>query len=237
MDLKESDILGDDVWRHWYYRSKSRAMLRLIGQSMEGSVLDVGAGSGFFSKQLLLKTNAESACCVDTSYSDDEETMFAGKPVHIRRKISRSSADLVLMMDVLEHVEDDVGLLQSYSEIVPSNSRFLVSVPAFEALWSGHDVFLGHQRRYSLRQLECVIRSAGLLPIRRCYFFGLALPIAAAVRLGERLQNERREVRSHLRHHSPAVNTLLTAICALETPFMRMNRVAGLTAFCLAVKP
>ena len=237
MDLKESDILGDDVWRHWYYRSKSRAMFRLMGKSMQGSVLDVGAGSGFFSKQLLLKTNAESACLVDSSYGVNEETVFAGKPVKIRKKISRSSADLVLMMDVLEHVEDDVGLLQSYVEIVPDNCRFLVSVPAFEALWSSHDVFLEHQRRYSLRQLERVIRSAGLLPIRRCYFFGLALPIAVAVRLGERLHNESREVRSHLRQHSPAVNTLLTAICALETPFMRMNRVAGLTAFCLAIKP
>ena len=236
MDLKESDILGESVWRHWYYRSKSRAMLRLIGQSMEGSVLDVGAGSGFFSKQLLLKTSAESACLVDTSYGVNEDTVFAGKPVQIRRKISRSSADLVLMMDVLEHVEDDVGLLQSYSEIVPDNCRFLVSVPAFEALWSSHDVFLGHQRRYSLAQLERVILSAGLLPIRCCYFFGLALPIAAAVRLGERLHKESREVRSHLRQHSPAVNSLLTAICALETPFMTMNRVAGLTAFCLAVK-
>lgn len=237
MDLRESEILGDAASRHWYYRSKSRAMLRLLDWSIAGSVLDVGAGSGYFSKQLLLKTNADSSCCVDTSYGVDQDITFAGKPIQMRKEIERSSADLTLMMDVLEHVEDDVGLLHSYVEVVPKHCRFLISVPAFEALWSDHDVFLGHHRRYTLAQLERVVRSAGLLPIRQCYFFGLALPIAATMRISQRFSGRDKGVRSNLKQHSVIVNNILSAICALETPFMKMNRVAGLTAFCLAVRP
>jgi len=49
MDLKEIDILGDDIVQHWYYRSKAQAMTRLLGKAQQSTILDVGAGSAFFS--------------------------------------------------------------------------------------------------------------------------------------------------------------------------------------------
>ena len=55
------------------------------------------------------------------------------------------------MMDVLEHVSDDVGLVREYAKRAKPGTRFVVSVPAFMWLWSGHDVFLEHHRRYTLR--------------------------------------------------------------------------------------
>ncbi len=232
MDLKEEDILGADIGRHWYYRSKAAALGRMVGGIGARRILDVGAGSGFFSHHLLATTAARSALCVDIGYAADRDDSAAGKPVRFRRDIGPTDCDLVLMMDVLEHVDDDRGLLRHYASKVPSGAHFLVSVPAFAFLWSGHDVFLEHKRRYRLGGLEAVVRDAGLQAIHGAYFFGLIFPLAAAVRLA----GAAGPPRSSLKRHSRLVNGLLTGVCAAELPFFRFNRLAGLTAFVLARK-
>lgn len=190
MDLKESDILGDSIEDHWYYRSKAKAMRRMLGTLTPATILDVGAGSGFFSKYLLSQTSAQTSWCVDTSYESEFDSHGRNedkKTIHFRQSINSVEADLVLLMDVLEHVDDDVGLLQEYMTKVPENTHFLISVPAFHFLWSGHDVFLEHKRRYTLKQLECTIEKSGLSLIQGSYYFGLVFPIPAITRTLQRL--------------------------------------------------
>src|SRR5512141_1292721 len=108
MDLKETSILGSAVESHWYYRSKARALRNVLGNVDRSTILDVGAGSGFFSRDLLRNTDAAGAWCVDTSYAGDSDECYAGKPIHLRRSIGEIDAGIVLLMDVLEHVDDDV---------------------------------------------------------------------------------------------------------------------------------
>ena len=234
MDLKETDILGDRIGAHWYYHAKARAMERMLGDAGARTILDVGAGSGFFSRYLLDRS-AREAWCVDISYDADADETVAGKPLHRRRSIDAVDADTVLLMDVLEHVDDDVGLLKAYVDKVPGGSRFLITVPAFEFLWSDHDVFLEHKRRYTLDGIEGVARRAGLDVERGAYYFGAIFPLAAAIRLSAR-GSRSTTPRSQLKLHSPLVNATLKAACAMELPFVRANRVAGLSAFCVGRK-
>jgi 2-polyprenyl-3-methyl-5-hydroxy-6-metoxy-1,4-benzoquinol methylase len=236
MDLKETDILGSSIDQHWYYASKAAATSRLLGNTPYKRILDVGAGSGFFSHHLLTHSSASEAWCVDISYDADSDATTGGKPVHYRRDIDAVDADLVLLMDVLEHVDDDVGLLRAYVEKVPSGSRFLITVPAFQFLWSGHDDFLEHKRRYTLAQLEAVVRNTGLTVKQGAYYFGLVFPIAAALRLLPK-GAQPSPPRSQLKQHHPLVNTILKTLCSVELPFMGANRLAGLTVFVLAQKP
>ena len=233
MDLKEEDILGNDIGRHWYYRSKAAALRRIVGPLAPKRLLDVGAGSGFFSRHLLAN-GALSALCVDVGYPTGRDDMVDGKPVHYRRDCSETDCDLVLMMDVLEHVENDVGLVSHYATKVPSGAHFLVTVPAFRFLWSGHDVFLEHQRRYTLPEIEQTMRTAGLQVVRGAYYFGAVFPLAAAVRLATRKDPT---PRSSLKKHGALTNGLLSAACAMELPLFPINRLAGLSAFVLARKP
>ncbi|AWM90816.1 methyltransferase [Pseudomonas sp. 31-12] len=236
MDLKETDILGSSIDQHWYYASKAAATTRMLGHTPFKKILDVGAGSGFFSHHLLTYSAAGEAWCVDISYDADSDATTAGKPVHYRRDIDAVDADLVLLMDVLEHVDDDVGLLKAYVDKVPSGSRFLMTVPAFRFLWSGHDEFLEHKRRYTLPQLETVAREAGLTVKQGAYYFGLVFPIAATLRLLPK-GAQQLPPRSQLKQHHPLVNTILKSLCSVELPFMGANRLAGLTVFVLAQKP
>jgi SAM-dependent methyltransferase len=236
MDLKETDILGADIENHWYYQSKAKAMMRLLGGVPPKEILDVGAGSGYFSRYLLSNTKAAAAWCVDTSYAADTDEDCHGHALHFRRSLDTINADLVLVMDVLEHVDDDVGLLKEYASKVPSGSRFLMTVPAFKFLWSGHDDFLEHKNRYTLKQLEDVARQAGLRVRCGAYYFGMVFPIAAILRMAQKLGLGGGPARSQLTRHGPIVNSLLKAMCSVELPVMRMNRTAGLTAICLADK-
>jgi hypothetical protein len=234
MDLKEEDILGADIGRHWYYRAKAAALRRAVGGQRPTRILDFGAGSGFFSRHLLAETGARSALCVDIGYPQERDDSVAGKPVLYRRDIGLTDCDLVLMMDVLEHVDDDRGLLGHYAAKVPSGAHFLVTVPAFRFLWSGHDVFLEHKRRYRLAEIEAAMREAGLKVVHGSYYFGLVFPLAAAVRLATRGTIA---PKSSLKKHGAVTNGLLSAICAAELPLFPINRLAGLSAFVLARKP
>jgi SAM-dependent methyltransferase len=234
MDLKEEDILGAGIGGHWYYRSKAAALRRAVGSLAPKRLLDVGAGSGFFSRHLLERTPAESALCVDIGYAADRDDRVAGKPVRFRRDVGPTDCDLVLMMDVLEHVDDDRWLVRHYADKVPSGAHFLVTVPAFEFLWSGHDVFLEHKRRYRLPAVETALRDAGLEIVRGSYYFGLVFPLAAAVRLAD---CNTTEPRSSLMKQGALTNALLTAIGVAELPLFPWNRLAGLSCFVLARKP
>jgi SAM-dependent methyltransferase len=234
VDLKEEDILGADIGSHWYYRAKAGALERAVSAIAPRRVLDVGAGSGFFSKRLLTYGGAESALCVDTGYAQERDETVAGKTVQYRRDCAQTDCDLVLMMDVLEHVDDDRALVRHYAGKVRGGAHFLVTVPAFAFLWSGHDVFLEHKRRYRLAEIEAVMRDAGLAVTFGAYYFGLIFPLAAVVRLASRGESA---PKTSLRKHGALTNALLGGLCRIELPFFPLNRAAGLTAFVLARKP
>ncbi|KQP17268.1 methyltransferase domain-containing protein [Pseudorhodoferax sp. Leaf265] len=235
MDLKELEILGEGINRHWYYKEKANAVRQLLRGIPFHGVLDVGAGSGFFSKCLLQEESVRAIWCVDTSYDRDWEESVDGRTVHYRQVGARVPANLALFMDVLEHVDDDVGLLRHYIPLVDGASNFLISVPAFQSLWSGHDVFLGHRRRYRLEQIEDVVHRAGLQLVRSGYFFATVFPIAAGLRWSQRLVGrDDVSARSQLKRHHPAVNWLLGSLSHAELPLIGRNRLFGLTAFCVA---
>ncbi|MCH9673164.1 MAG: class I SAM-dependent methyltransferase [Gammaproteobacteria bacterium] len=241
MDIKEEAILGEHLARHWYYVSKGRAMRDLIRGVQTSEVLDVGAGSGVFSRQLLDAGVCKRALCVDPHYAEESDEIYAGGAIRFRHEAGPINQGLILMMDVLEHVEDDLALLRLYTDPMPIGAKLLISVPAFQFLWSEHDEFLEHFRRYKLAEVEQLVRNAGLRIGRSRYFFGALFPLIAAIRWGRgrtaRSANADSAPKSDLRPASPTVNTALTAIHDIERKVMLpWNRTAGLTVFCLAEK-
>ena len=107
-----------------------------------------------------------------------------------------------------------------------AGAHFLVTVPAFSFLWSGHDVFLEHKSRYRLPEIEAVMRDAGLTVAFGAYYFGAIFPLAAAVRLTTRGDTS---PRSSLKKHGAVTNALLMTACRIELPFFPINRLAGLS--------
>ncbi len=240
MDLKEEDILGDKINTHWYYLAKGKAMRDLIGDgSRFDEVLDVGAGSGVFSRQLLDHGITDSAVCVDPNYAEEKEDLQNGKPIRFVKSIDKTTQKLVLMMDVLEHVPDDVALLKEYADTMEKGGRVLITVPAFQFLWSGHDVFLEHYRRYTIEMMEKAIRDAGLTPVKSRYFFGTLFPVVVAIRFAKKILVERGalEAKSELKLYPNWFNSLLVFMHKIERhSLFKFNKLFGLSVFCICEK-
>ena len=209
----------------------------MLGGEPVEEVLDVGAGSGVFTRQLLEFGLARRGVCVDPGYEAEHVEAQNGCEITFVRRVDEVPQKLILMMDVLEHVDDDIGLLKEYTDRMPSGGRVLISVPAFQFLWSGHDVFLDHRRRYTLSHIEKVVRRAGLRVLKGRYFFGSLFPLVATIRLRDQLQLRRGKIEatSQLKLESSFINNTLVGINDVErVTLFSINRLAGLTAFCLA---
>lgn len=198
MDLRETPQARSDLVRHPWEEARCaffRGVLRTAGLCAGArSVLDVGAGDGWFADQLLADLGPDAqVTCWDTGYSEDALSALAdslpSRAIFTRVRPDRRF-DLLLLLDVLEHVQDDRGFL---AELLATNlepgGHVLVSVPAWQWLYSEHDARLLHHRRYSPGAIRDVLRGAGLeLMLSGGLFHSLLVPRAAQKLLERRRQ-------------------------------------------------
>lgn len=183
MDLKEAKGL---VSRHPWELARLDALRRILRGTLRDGlrVLDLGCGDGFVSRELF-KGMAVSVTAVDSNFTASDMAALSGQSRNItytKTLEGDGRFDLVLLLDVVEHIEDDLGLLMGIvQKRLASGGRILITAPAFNALFSGHDRFLGHRRRYSLGELAALSQRAGLKAILSGYLFSsLFLPRALA---------------------------------------------------------
>ena len=122
--------------------------------------------------------------------------------------------DLVCLLDVLEHVEDDLSALRRIARLLKPGGRVLVTVPAYQWLWSPHDTAHHHYRRYTAHLLAQTAEQSGLTVHRIGYFNSLLFPLVAAVRLIGKLFSKKYSSDTTL--PSPWINWLLLRIFVAE---------------------
>lgn len=232
MDLKELGSVTPEV--HWYYTSKLAVVLKMIrGVGLSNCpILDVGAGSGFFAGRIGTAINATSVICYDPNYKDFQVGERGN--ISFRRALSEEEyrvAELTLILDVLEHVPNDFAFLSEIVKRARENSTFVITVPAFMGLWGGHDEFLGHLRRYRLSELKELVEDSGLIVTRGRYLFRIIFPIVWVVR-----KIRKRSIRGDLTPMSPAVNSVLRAICTIDN-LLSGVALPGVSAIVVARKP
>ena len=184
MDVKELSQISGPPEAHWYYAAKFDLLVATVRAFRAQRVVDVGAGSGVFARLLLERTDCQEATCVDPAYERDQDETVNGKILRFRRGYEGRDFDLILLMDVLEHVDDDVALLSNVAASVSPGTPIFITVPAFGFLWSAHDVFLDHRRRYTSRMLARTITGARLtvdrIPLFLCGNSSVGSAAAAA---------------------------------------------------------
>lgn len=155
MDLSER---GTATARHPWEVVRAEFFRGLIASRVELSrvrnVVDVGAGDGWFAQELVpMLDERAQVTCWDINYSADD--LVADLPAGVLRTAARPSAraDLVTLLDVIEHVPDDRTFLRDeVAPLLADDARLIVSVPAHPALYSQHDAALHHERRYTRRE-------------------------------------------------------------------------------------
>ena len=229
MDLKEIGKVDPDNF--WYYLYKGQFIFDKAIKSFNKSeiLFDVGAGSGYFASIFVKNKKTIKAYCIDPFYSKDQLGNKNGLNFVTAPPIEK--ADVLLFIDVLEHVEDDSALLKSYISSSSADALFVISVPAFKSLWSNHDVFLEHFRRYRKKDLRNLIKRAGLVEVESSYIFGSIFPLVWLIRKLKRSKT----IQSDLKQSSNFVNFLILSFLKIEK-VLPVNRLFGTSVFISAKK-
>jgi SAM-dependent methyltransferase len=178
--------------RHPWELSRARAVEQIVRRRVSRpvkSILDWGCGDVYTGRFLLDRLGAETLVGVDPHLTDVERARFADGDPRVRLfreagELPDGGFDLLLLCDVIEHVPDEVALVEPLvRRFLADGGRVVVTVPAFQSLFSAHDVALKHYRRYRLSQLESVLERAGLAVLGSGYLFGALLPARAVGKL------------------------------------------------------
>lgn len=205
---------------HWWFVGRRKILTALIERWRPKAgplhILEVGCGTG--SNIAMLQRFGT----VDAIEPDDHARAFASQRTGLAIKggylpnvsLQDGHYDLIVLLDVLEHIPDDKGALRALKPKLAPGGRLMLAVPAMPSLWSGHDVAHHHQRRYTARTLEAVVQAAGYRTLRRTAFNSLLLPAIVGVRWLNRLLG--REGGDEDRIPPAPINRLLAGLFGAE---------------------
>jgi SAM-dependent methyltransferase len=207
-----------------------------------GRVIDVGCGTGLTLREFTPPARQLVGC--DFS----PQALGLSRPRGLRdllradatRLPFRSdSADLVMALDVIEHLDDDAAALAEIARITRPGGRVLVHVPAFPMLWTDKDDLNHHRRRYRRAELDAVVANAGLCVHTLAYVNAAVFPLALARALVQRRQRRASAPSAAaldpLYNLPDALNRLLLAVMGLERRVQRWLPF-GMSLVCLAEK-
>ena len=179
--------------RHWWYQGRRRVLEQAIarlGLPAQARILDAGCGSGRNMVELAhhgIVTGVElSGTSVQLARERETGEVLEGSVMDT--PFDDGSFDLTVSLDVIEHLEDDVGALHELRRVTKPGGALLVTVPAYQWLWSGHDEINHHHRRYNRRTLLAAAREAGWQLESSTHFNFLLLPVAILLRGLERFK-------------------------------------------------
>ena len=233
-DYEQQTFQAED--RHWWYRGRRRVLERVLdGLDLPtpARILDAGCGSGRNMIELARRGTVTGVELSGPSVAKARER-GCGEVIEgsvLEMPFADDSFDLAVSLDVVEHLEDDVGALREIRRTVAPGGALLLTVPAYQWLWSGHDEINHHQRRYTRRSLQAVAEQAGWSQVRTTYFNSLLLPVAIMLRVLDRVNTKTTESSLDLWVPPELVNRVLELPLTLEAALIaRGGRIpAGLS--------
>ncbi len=226
----------------WWFQYRARVITGFMNSFFKKNVLttDVGGGNGYTT---VVASNLGYAMqLLEPSQKACDNAVKRGLRVTCGMMTEDYPEDgsfrQILLLDVLEHIEDDEGFLKLLNTKTVDGGVLLITVPALMCLWSSEDDFAGHYRRYSIGKLKKCVEAAGFHVEYSSYFFWfLFLPILL-VRVGmerigilkpqdKRTEKERKVVRDKQFKTAGVVNHILTFVERIEYSLLmkRKNRI------------
>lgn len=202
MDLVEKRVNGTTTMRHPWEDARYQFVLDKVGPLIDLNanvcVFDIGCGDAYFIAKLSRQFPNIQGVGVDINFTDDDlqsipesyglSNLSIFKTVDEAKAMNRKP-DLILLMDVIEHIEHDKEFLSELIRplVVDDGAIALITVPAFQGLFTQHDVFLKHYRRYDNALLRKTVNEAGLSIQQIGYFFAMLLPLRIIEKLKDKL--------------------------------------------------
>lgn len=233
--------------RYWWFASKRLYLQAVLGTVRERlpvspRILDVGCGTGAVLDMLsaLGETHgidvesAALAFCAERNLANLVQSSAAALPY------ADGTFDLIVMADMLEHLQDDATTIRESARVLRSGGIMLCTVPAHPALYCEHDIALHHYRRYSLGTLRQAIEQSGLRLMRISPTYASILLPALCARGLKKLTSPkpREEAQSDFLALPGALNSMAVAVHRAEAWWLaRRNLPFGLSYLALAEAP
>jgi SAM-dependent methyltransferase len=194
MDRIVYDRMAELDGRHWWYRARREILADLIARRLDlpadARILEIGCGTGH-NLEMLQRFGRADGIEIDAAAraiaAERLGRAIGEAPLPALTGVEDGAYDLVAILDVLEHVEEDEAALASIARKLRPGGRVLITVPAHPWMWSAHDAVNHHKRRYTRKTLKAVIARAGLRIELLSWFNSLLFPLAAAARLAGRV--------------------------------------------------
>lgn len=222
MHKSEYARLAEFEQNYWWHQGRleiiQNYMKRASRNNPNSAILNVGCGTGGTIDML------EKFGKVDNVDTSDEAIAFMNRLGHgsitkvddIDLPFGDKIYDIVGAFDVLEHIEDHRCALSEWKRVLKDDGAIVVTVPAYQWLWSQHDVSMHHWRRYTVKSLKAVAAEAGLKPERVSYAISFSLPLVVGFRLGNRFLRRRTDSETSYVPVPTAINQLFTALLKVE---------------------
>jgi len=175
--------------RHWWFQGRRQivsAVLSSLKRPADAKVLDLGCGTGG-NLEMLLDFGSVTGVEMDTEAaalaSQRGIAPVSQGSLPDELPLFDAGFDLVTMLDVLEHIEQEDASLSAVKQLLEPGGHLLLTVPAFEFLWGPHDESHHHKRRYRARSLRTALEAAGFRVIRLSYYNTWLFPPVALLRL------------------------------------------------------
>lgn len=193
MDLVEVKNRKDKIvirhpWELARFEIVNSLLQNVIRNEDDYNVLDIGCGDVFFISKMSDIYPKAHFYAIDIAFTDEIITILKesvkGKNIYLFKTLDdanlhlKKQADLVLLLDVVEHIEDDISFLKSLHDnpAITPRTNIMITVPAYQNLFCSHDNFLGHYRRYTNKSLLQTLQSTGFEKIQIGYFFFSLIP-------------------------------------------------------------
>jgi len=227
---------------HWWFVARRKIIQRAINNldlPRNIRILDAGCGNG--DNLSLLSTFGDLVAFEKNEYALKTakskkigEIYKAELPDKLPNTI-KTNFDLIVLLDVLEHIDDDSKSLTTVRKLMNNKGIILITVPAFQWLWSEHDVIHHHKRRYSKSELREKLDSSGFRIKYISYFNTLLFPFALVERIGQKIFSPSNPEILELPNNK--INFLLEKIFSLEAIFMnKISLPFGLSLVAIAEK-
>ena len=230
MDLREALKFGgiEEEINHWWIKTRFNYLNEIIEyyNSNNLTIVEYGCGTGNNIYHLLHRSpfspKIKSIIGIDPKLSNLEVPDWAKEcKCSFNNSLPNSiKADIVIAMDVLEHIQDDYLALKEWKSSLKPNGLLLISVPAFQHLWSSHDIFLRHHRRYNKKEISELANSTGLKTVKLNYIFSYIYPMVFLLR---RYLPNKAKIYGDLKKHNEIINTILSILGNLEYKFGGSN--------------
>jgi SAM-dependent methyltransferase len=234
--------------RHWWYRGMRRNLLALLKRHFDWPghpqplALDAGCGTGANLQQLLTGFGGEipsfRAFGFDLAGEALEFSQRRGLTGQLVQgsitdiPFASASFDLAISFDVINNLPDDQPAFREIGRVLKPGGLFILNLPAYQFLYSEHDLAIRCQRRYNAKMVANRLDQAGLLVERQTYLNTLLFPPAALVRL---IKARRVAARPELIKDSASVTPVHSDLLPPPLPVNRaLEKVMGLEASLLA---